>query len=318
MSAGAVSAPTSAGKSFVVIEHLCKRAINSVSFSAIFIAPTRALLAEVQQKLSTRLQAHSESIRISTIPTFDQAHRPKQIFVLTQERLQVLLAISDEPFDLVIADEAQGIGDDSRGIILQDCLEKLAARGDSTQFVFLAPGATGFSTLANAVDLEHLDVHETDLSPVVQNRIIVQRAPSDESRLDLALLSSGRRVSLGSINTDRGFANSKTVLAAVALELGSGGGSLVYGTGPSNAEVVASQIASDRPKLDGKVLEDLSSFVKEHVHLEYSLVEDIKRGVAFHYGKMPSLLREALEQAFKDGHIQYLGSSGNLVRKNWR
>ena len=41
------------------------------------------------------------------------------------------------------------------------------------------------------------------------------------------------------------------------------------------AETVASQIASDRPKLDGKVLKDLSAFVTEHVHLEYSLVEHI-------------------------------------------
>lgn len=314
MSAGAVSAPTSAGKSFVVIEHLCKRAISARNFSAIFIAPTRALLAEVQQKLSMRLETHSETIRISTIPTFDQEDRPKQIFVLTQERLQVLLAISESPFDLVIADEAQGIGDDSRGIILQDCLEKLAVRSDSTQFVFLAPGASGFTTLADAVNIEHIDVHETELSPVVQNRIIVQKSPYDESQLDLALLSSGRRVSLGSIKADRGFANTKTVLAAVALELGSGGGSLVYGTGPSNAETVASQLASDRPEMELKALEDLASFVKDHVHTEYSLVEHIKRGVASHYGKMPSLLREALEQGFKDGHIHYLVCTTTLFQ----
>jgi hypothetical protein len=312
--AGAVSAPTSAGKSFVVIEHLCKRAIESRRFSAIFIAPTRALLAEVQQKLTTRLQAHSENIRVSTIPTFDQEDRPKQIFVLTQERLQVLLAISGEKFDLVIADEAQGIGDDSRGIILQDCLEKLAARGSTTQFLFLAPGASGFPALADAVNIDEIAVHETELSPVVQNRIIVQRSSTDETQLDLALLTSGRRVNLGSITTNRGFSNARTVLAAVAIELGSGGGSLVYGTGPSNAEFVASQLASDLAKVGGRVLEDLSAFVKEHVHLEYSLVEHIKRGVAFHYGKMPSLLREALEQAFKDGQLRYLVCTTTLFQ----
>lgn len=314
LSAGAVSAPTSAGKSFVVIEHLCKQAIESTSFSAIFIAPTRALLAEVHQKLSKRLEAYSSSIRVSTIPTLDQEQRPKQIFVLTQERLQVLLAITDDEFNLVISDEAQGIGDDSRGIILQDCLEKLAARSRATQFLFLAPGASGFPTLANAVSLEQIEVCETELSPVVQNRIIVQRSSANETALNLELLASGRRVKLGSIGTERGFANPKTVLAAVARELGSGGGSLVYGTGPSNAEFVASQIASDIPLQGGEVLENLSEFVKDHVHAKYSLVDHVKRGVAFHYGKMPSLLREAVEQAFKEGHIRYLVCTTTLFQ----
>src|SRR6185437_16001255 len=47
----AISAPTSAGKSFVVMEYLCENAVATDHFTALYIAPTRALLAEIQGKL---------------------------------------------------------------------------------------------------------------------------------------------------------------------------------------------------------------------------------------------------------------------------
>lgn len=133
LSAGAVSAPTSAGKSFVVIEHLCRRALEEDRFVSVFVTPTRALLGEIHEKVSSRLRDHENSIRVSTIPTLDSENRNKQVFVLTQERLQVLLAVWEGKFDLVIVDEAQGIGDDSRGMILQECLEVIGKRSPKAQ-----------------------------------------------------------------------------------------------------------------------------------------------------------------------------------------
>src|SRR5690606_31591387 len=90
--ATAISAPTSAGKSFVVLEHLADTAIRSEHFVAIYIAPTRALLTEIQSKLERRLSVISNKLRITTIPVADPEHRPKQIYVLTQERAQLLLS----------------------------------------------------------------------------------------------------------------------------------------------------------------------------------------------------------------------------------
>lgn len=86
-------------------------------------------------------------------------------------------------------------------------------------------------------------------------------------------------------------------MAAVALELGKNEGSLVYGTGAENAEDVAKQISSGLPLLeDDSELQELSKFIKKHVHEDYSLANLVLRGVGYHYGKMPSLLRETLEK----------------------
>jgi len=312
--ASAVSAPTSAGKSFVVIEHLCAEAVSKPDFSAVFIAPTRALLAEIHFKISNRLSEYASSIRVSVIPTLDAESKNKQIWVLTQERLQVLLAIWSGAPNLVIIDESQAIGDDSRGMILQDCLEIIRARSTSTRFLFLAPGAVGFSSMSEAIGLPEIFVEKTELSPVVQNRIIAEHSPGDENSLILTLLSGARKIQLGRLTAERGFGNAKTRLAAVALELGNQGGSLVYGTGPADAEDVSAQIATGLASAGKPKLIELSKFIKKHVHAQYSLGQHVLKGVGYHYGKMPSLLRESIEEAFKDGHLKYLACTTTLFQ----
>lgn len=310
----AVSAPTSAGKSFVVLEYLCQQIISADRFVAVFVAPTRALLTEIHGKLQQRLNQYLENTRISTIPTLDRENRNKQIFVLTQERLHVLLASWDGVFDLIVVDEAQAIGDESRGMILQDCLEVIRTRSTTTRFLFLAPGASGFDSLKNAVGFADIEVSHTHLSPVIQNRIMVEPTAGKPNELALTLLADGRSIQLGSFAAERGFAHARTRLAAVALELGRNGGSLVYGTGPADAELVARQLSSALPVADSTALKELSKFVETHVHQKYSLVTNVLKGVGVHYGKMPSLLRESLEEAFKSGQLKYLVCTTTLFQ----
>ena len=171
----AISAPTSAGKSFVVLEYLRQSASRAECFTAIYVAPTRALLAEVHEKLEKNLEDLGDSVRVTTIPVVDPLQRPRQIYVLTQERLQLLLSSTNlsSRVDLIVVDEAQSIGDDGRGMILQDALEKVRASNGKARVLFLAPGVSGFEEMGGTVGIPDLGVCDTALSPVVQNRIVV-------------------------------------------------------------------------------------------------------------------------------------------------
>lgn len=315
--ATAISAPTSAGKSFVVLEHLAETAIRAENFVAMYIAPTRALLAEIQGKLELRLARISNELRITTIPVPDPEHRAKQIYVLTQERAQLLLSAINlvDAIDLVIVDEAQAIGDDSRGMILQDVIEKMRKASPSARFLFLAPGATGFDLVGESVGLNHLDVMETGLSPVVQNRISVHFPPENEHVVHLDLVTADRLDSIGSYTFDRGFAlDEDQKLAAVAEEFGASGRSLVYATGAKNAEELSELLALNRKDRATESLKELAKFIEQHVHKRYSLARFVRRGVAFHYGNMPSLLREGIETSFREGHLDYLCCTTTLFQ----
>lgn len=316
----AVSAPTSAGKSFIVIEHMCRQAEQLEEFAAVYLAPTRALLSEVNHKIQKRLKARDD-IRISSVPSLDPLHRARQVFVLTQERLQVLLSIWDAKFDIVVVDEAQNLSDAARGMILQDCLQTIMSRSKDTQLIMLAPGAVGLPEVAKAIGVQSLLPEITGVSPVLQNRIVVSKIRGKPHEMRLQLLRGPKeRVELGTVVSDIGLDNRTTRLAAVALELGGGEGSLVYETGPREAEKTALQLMNELTRRDpnpqDSSLRELSAFIKEHIHPEYQLAAMVVHGVAYHYGRMPSLLREALESSFKQEKtgLKYLVCTTTLAQ----
>ncbi|WP_019995399.1 DEAD/DEAH box helicase [Aureimonas ureilytica] len=306
----AISAPTSAGKSFLVIEHLCRQVERAATYCAVYVAPTRALLSEVGAKIQRRL-GEAGGVRVTTVPTLDGSAPDRQVFVLTQERLQVLLAATSIAFDLVVVDEAQNLSDGSRGMILQDSIEQAVARSGSTRLVLLAPGARGFETVGATIGAPGLTVARSELPSVLQNRIQLRKAEVGNA-LELDLLTAEGPRRLGIFRSARGFDVPGSRLAAAALELGSSGGSLVYATGPTDAEETARQLAHGRDPDGDAALAAISDFVKAHIHPDYSLAGMIRKGVAFHYGKMPTLLRETLEGAFRDGHVKFLTCTTTL------
>lgn len=307
----AISAPTSAGKSFLVIEHLCRLAEQADVFTAVYVAPTRALLSEVHASVQKRLQ--DQDVRVTTIPSAGDDASMRQIFVLTQERLQVLLAVADPAFDLVVVDEAQNISDGARGMILQESLDQILTRSPQVQLVMLAPGAAGFLELGRSFGAPDLEPAESRLPSVIQNRILASPGRAPKS-LTLRLMTETGSVKLGTLFADRGFQHPDSRLAAVALELGREGGSLVYATGPKDAENVAHRLYLGCRDEGEARLHALSKFIVKHIHPEYGLAALVRRGVAFHYGKMPTLLREAIETAFKAGDLRFLACTTTLFQ----
>lgn len=318
----AITAPTSAGKSFLVLEHLCLRALGADTFLAVYVTPTRALLAEVLDKMQRRLK-DDPSIRVSPVPSFTEPWAPKQVFVLTQERLNVLLSYEHPrlKLDLVVVDEAQNIADDARGMILQDCLERIAQKSRATQVILLAPGAAGLPDVAKTFGISDLVPLSTGLSPVLQNRIVLSKVKYKSRELDVALMGrDGVRKRIGALRTQRPLTDEKTRLATVAYELSGDDSSLLYETGPREAEKTAANLTSIVMSEEGEPrdasLGELAGFIREHIHPDYQLAGMVQYGVGYHYGRMPALLREALEQCFKqeEGGLRFLVCTTTLAQ----
>ncbi|WP_155625062.1 helicase-related protein [Burkholderia multivorans] len=89
---------------------------------------------------------------------------------------------------------------------------------------------------------------------------------------------------------------------------------MVYATGAKNAEDLTALLALNRQPGTSKGLSDLAKFIEQHIHKQYSLATYVRQGVAFHYGNMPSLLREGIEAAFKRGELDYLCCTTTLFQ----
>ena len=62
-----------------------------------------------------------------------------------------------------------------------------------------------------------------------------------------------------------------------------------------------------------KELQDLSEFCQRSIHPKFLLVNLVKRGVAFHYGNMPTILRTEIERLFRAGKIRFLVCTSTLI-----
>lgn len=108
------SAPTASGKTFLVLRWLVEQLQITDARVVGYIAPTRALVSEIEGSLRASLSARNiEGIEVTSLPLKEKflgadSGKHKVIYVLTQERLQLLSRVigSALKFQLLIVDEA--------------------------------------------------------------------------------------------------------------------------------------------------------------------------------------------------------------------
>ena len=140
------SAPTASGKTWLVLQWLIEW-ISGEPGVVIYLAPTRALVGEIETELRSHLKAAGlEEVEITTLPLEVKYRTVRDegravIFVLTQERIHLLAnqVEGDVQADLLIVDEAHKIGDEQRGVILQDAVERLTRSNPRMRAVFVSP-----------------------------------------------------------------------------------------------------------------------------------------------------------------------------------
>tara|TARA_R110002073_G_scaffold1715_3_gene12483 strand:+ start:243356 stop:244186 length:831 start_codon:yes stop_codon:yes gene_type:complete len=110
-SSGILSAPTSAGKSFIVHEYVKAMLLTNPAFVALFVVPTKALIAQTCAIYRRFRMAEDCELTIhSSVP--DNMERPSgpTVFALTQERcIRLLSTPVVQSLSLVFADEIQSL-----------------------------------------------------------------------------------------------------------------------------------------------------------------------------------------------------------------
>lgn len=313
-----VSAPTSAGKSYVVKRWLQARLAQDDRFSAVYIVPTRALVEEVSLELKTWFQ---DGARIYTIP-WDKDIRMDgaEIFVLTQERLHFLLDVFPRygP-DLIFIDEAQKVGDRTRGILLRRVLGDCVARNESLQVIFASPLAENPQVLLEDAPANlTTGVVDAESITVVQHVLWIQQVPRKPKLWDVSTIVGNDEILVGRLTLQDSPGPGTKRLPLVAFALGSNQtGNVVYVNGAAAAESAA-KVLFDAYGPEGRMSPDspvwpVIDLIAKTIHPGYSLVKTLERGVAFHYGNMPQLIRSELERLLRDGVIRFLVCTATLL-----
>ena len=316
------TAPTAAGKTFTILNWLLSQFSNKACHSAVFIAPTRALVTEIERQLNELKVNHGlEELKITSLPLRELKGRTEPfITVFTQERLHIFLntGVSPQKYDIAIIDEAQKLSDERRGVILQDALERICRENNECKVVFLSPHSKNPEVLLEEAPESAIKaVVPSTAATVMQNLLVAEQVRGKPKEWTLSLSMNGSLQDVGDFKLIDRPLNETKRLAFVALALGQNTtGTMVYVNGASAAEKVAALIydgLEDAGVEDCSALNELSESCKKIIHPKFQLVKFVKRGVAFHYGNMPSILREEIERLFTKGEIKFLVSTSTLI-----
>ncbi|MGZ6853478.1 MAG: DEAD/DEAH box helicase [Mycobacteriaceae bacterium] len=315
------SAPTSAGKSFIVRRWFAERAERAMRAGSpsnlVAVVPTRALVEEVSRELAYELP---DGVTVRTLPfTEEQQNEQVQVFVLTQERLHLLQQRRPSlSMDLVFVDEAHKLNDGSRGVLLHQVLDEAVRRNPGSQIVFASPLAEDPEVLLEgAPERARATTIDSQAVTVTQNLLYANqvRGRTRSWVLDLLLPDGARRLGEFELK-DRPHPDSKR-LPFIAVALGSGGGNLVYADGAAAAETTAQLIFEALgPTADLSADPDVAALielVERTVNPRYALARTLRRGIAFHYGNIPQLVRSSIEELFRSGKVQYLVCTSTLL-----
>lgn len=313
-----VSAPTSTGKSWIVMRWFEHLMITREAFRGFYLVPTRALVEEVALALADELPA---GVTVQTIPWDETVDtNPREVYVMTQERAHLLLQkLPELSADIVFVDEAQKFADDSRGVLLQRALADMVRRDSATQVIFASPMSSNPEMLIRDAPTSARSAAEVvQLATVNQTVLWADSVRGRPKQWRLRVPDEHSETAVGGFELAVGASRISQRLPVVAYSLaGDTTGNVVYVNGPAEAEKAALQIAEllgdEAEASDHEDIAALRELVTGSIHRHYALAEALRRRVAFHYGNMPLLVRTEIEQLFRVGAIKYLVCTSTLL-----
>lgn len=323
-----VSAPTSAGKSFLLSLDVVRQHSRKQGGAIVFVVPTRALIRQVMRDVIHQIRAFSmPEIPVLCVPELppNYSNNAGIVYVLTQERLANLLSAhgANVSISLLVVDEAQELGDASRGIVLQSTIEHAMKRHPNARVLFASPlrANPGFLlTLFGRTEQGEYFVEK--LSPVSQNIILISSVPRKTTMARFHLFRDDEILELGECELSFRFRigqglTSPQLLAYFSVLLTKNGDStLVYVNEPTQAENTSEELCEILPPLKEihPRIQNLIEFLQANIHRSYRLIRCLQHGVGFHYGTMPEIVRVEVEDLIRDGLIRFVCCTSTLLQ----
>jgi hypothetical protein len=323
-----ISAPTSAGKSFLILLKAIDL-IQKKSGVVIYVVPTLSLVSQVLTDFRKMLDEFKlDDYSLET--TFNNSSAiPKSIYILTQEKAIAAFSQSDVPFGnirLLVIDEIQNVekvadSDDQRSKVLYDLMIELRNTAQIDHIIISGPRIVKIDELGTNVFGINSAKKETDASPVLNLTYSISKKKEEYYfNVYSDLLERSQQIKITRNETIKGYGKVKYddnylgYLGGFLKGFGSDECSLIFSPTSTTCSKMASSIANGMDAKDSSYLTDLSKFISTSVHPKFTLVETIKRGVAYHHGKLPFHVRVLIEDGIRQKNIKTIICTTTLLQ----
>lgn len=307
------SGPTSMGKSFMIKAFIKQIMNNTPKENLVLIVPTRALInqfsIDLREELGLHLERHNYKVVVnSSVSDLTTEIESNYIFVLTPERLiSYLSQDNNPPVGFLFVDEAHKLAShkDSRSVTTYTAVEKTLRKFGNVKLYFSSPNVSNPEIFLNLFNRNPANVYKTNESPVTQNLFFLN-------------LIDGKATL---INGDDEFSiDSKHILPVsgsvsdVIKVIGRKNNNLIYCNSKNRTIRIAYSYIENESKITlTPNLRKAIKNIKAYIHKDYYLAELLEYGVAFHYGKLPQLIRNLIEDLYKNEIITNVFCTSTLL-----
>lgn len=296
-----IVAPTSYGKSEIIIN----KVYANLNKKVCVIVPSKALLSQTKRRLLEN-STDNKLTRIITHPEMYKGNEDVFVSVLTQERLLRLLQKNELlKFDLVLVDEAHNLfGDkknDGRSILLAQTIIILKARNQNVKLNFFSPFISNPENLKVKQSNYEISSKGTDEFIKSEKYFIC-----DITTLGNLFLYDQFSNSL--FDTGKRFHTTVEILKSEKANK-----NIVYLNRPKHIEEFSQKLSDNLPDIIFDISE-LTNTISDFLHPEYNLIKCISKGIVYHHGGMPEIVRLYVENIFsKYDFLNFVITSSTLL-----
>jgi hypothetical protein len=330
-----ISAPTSAGKSHVLV-HKVLDALWKAPGIAVFVVPTISLIQQVTRDIRDSawdLQMRDVGVYQSYLEGVSARHA-STVFVLTQERA---LSAFSQPQALtrsriVVIDEVQNIErvseqDDERAHTLLEVIHEFEQGRKAEKIVISGPRVENIGQLTKDLFGPLAVTATAGLPPVVNLtytfskqgakrnvKTVLKQYTEVSSKPRVIELVGAENIRKEIFSKQQYTDASHEIIGHLTEKLSVGHGTLIFSPTSDQATDTATELAKRIELSVGDQVSSLSQYVAETVHDEYALVRTLPKGIAFHHGKMPQHVRSAVEYAFARQYVTAIVCTTTLMQ----
>lgn len=307
------SGPTSMGKSFIIKSFIKKVIKNSPPENIVIIVPTRALInqffSDLKKELNEQLELYRYKIFInSNVSENLSKEKFNYIFILTPERLLSYLSEDkNPPIGFLFIDEAHKLANekDSRSVTTYSAIEKVQKKFGNIKLYFSSPNVSNPEIFLELFNRNKQNSFKTNESPVSQNIYFVNL-----EKLEVETYYDNNSISLNKIlKTKQNYD-----LIDFIQFIGEGKNNLIYCYSKRNTINKTIKLADKIQKIEpSKEIRQAIKNIKEYIHPDYYLVDFLEKGIAYHYGRLPQLIRNLIEELYQKEEIRYVFCTSTLL-----
>lgn len=284
-----IVAPTSYGKTDLILGFL--KDVKFINKKICILTPTKSLLAQTKKRI---LNVFS-NYKIITQP--EMYNREENVIILmTQERLLRLLQIHQELcFDLIILDEAHNMLDsfsenNQRSILLTAVLCISYYRNKNTIFKFLTP----FIKSEKSLNSKYLNINYSwnSISENIKSEIFYYHDIFKKESYILDQFSKKSTNRMIKLNLEINYNDYDIINHYKDIK------NLVYLNSPKKVEEFSIQFSKRLQEINNPDLKKAVNDLHNFIHKEYNLAECLSKGILYHHGAVPEMVRFYIEDLY--------------------